>query len=318
MDTLTEVLDHIRSAGALLGQNLMSPPWSIRVDECASMTLVTMLRGDGWVVPDGASPVRLRTGDIAILTGPRPFGVTSDPGERIPPLYVLTEAGTCTDGAGNVLPDESILLGVRTCGTHLEAEHALLTGSFAATGRVADRLLNALPRLLVVPRERQRSAPLELLESEIGRDEPGQQAVLDRLLDLVLVGTLRDWFALPDASVPGWYRAAADPIVGPSLGAIHAEPARAWTVGSLAREARVSRATFARRFTDLMGEPPISYLTGWRLCLAADLLERSDDTVESIARQVGYSSAYALSTAFLREYDVRPGKHRAESAERIA
>lgn len=318
MDTLTAVLDHIRSAGALLGQNLMSPPWSIRADECASMTLVTMLRGEGWIVADGAPKVRLRNHDIAILTGPLPFTVTSDPSERIPPLYVLTDAGTCTDEAGGVLPDESVRLGVRTCGTRLDAEHALLTGSFHATGRVADRLLGALPRILVVPRDHQRSAHLGLLESEIARDEPGQQAVLDRLLDVVLIGTLRDWFALSNTTAPGWYRATADPIVGPALSAIHSEPARAWTVETLALEARVSRATFARRFADLMGEPPISYLTGWRLCLASDLLQGGDDTIESIARQVGYSSAYALSAAFTREYDVRPSRHRAEAAARVA
>ncbi|MFL1428118.1 MULTISPECIES: AraC family transcriptional regulator [unclassified Nocardiopsis] len=314
MDTLSEVLDHIRSSGALVGRNLMSPPWSIRFDESASMTLVAMLRGDGWIVQEGAEPVRLPHRDLAVVTGPAPFAVTSDPDAPIAPFYVVTEQGVCTDGAGNVLAEESISLGLRTCGTRLDAEHALLTGSYTATGRIADRLLTALPRVLVVPGEHRRSAPLELLEAEIARDAPGQQAVLDRLLDLVLVGTLRDWFALPEASAPRWYRAAADPVVGPALSAIHDEPARPWDVGGLAREAGVSRATFARRFADLMGEPPISYLTGWRLCLASDLLQRTDDTIESIARQVGYSSAYALSAAFTREYDVRPGRHRALSA----
>lgn len=316
MDALTDVLEHIRSVGALIGQNLMSPPWSIRFDDGASMTLLTMLRGDAWVVAHGAEPVHLRHHDLAIVTGSQPFSVTSDPDGQTAPLYILTEAGTCTDVAGDVLAEESIRLGVRTCGTHLDAEHALLTGSFTAAGRIADRLLGALPRILVVPRGRQRSVPLELLESEVARDEPGQQAVLDRLLDLVLIGTLRDWFALPEASAPQWYQATRDPIVGPALRAIHDEPARPWTVGTLACEARVSRATFARRFSDLLGEPPISYLTGWRLCLAFDLLQRTDETIDSIAQQVGYSSSYALSTAFTREYDVRPSRHRALSARR--
>lgn len=311
MDTLTEVLTHIRSAGALLGRNLMSPPWTVRFDEGASMTLVTMLRGDGWIVPEGEAPVRLGNRDLAIVTGARPFDVSSDARGRAAPLYVATEAGVCTDEAGNLLSDESIVLGVRTCGTRLDAEHALLTGSYTATGRVADHLLGALPRVLVVPHGLRRSAPLELLETEIARDEPGQQAMLDRLLDLVLVGTLRDWFALPEASAPRWYRAAADPVVGPALSAMHEEPGRPWTVGSLADEARVSRATFARRFAELMGEPPIAYLTGWRLCLAYDLLKRDDDTLASIARRVGYSSAYALSAAFTREYGIRPSHHRA-------
>lgn len=186
----------------------------------------------------------------------------------------------------------------------------MLTGSFTAAGRVADRLLSALPRVLVVPRAAQRTAALELLEAEVLREEPGQQAVLDRLLDLVLVGALRDWFSLPGSRPPGWYRASSDPVVGAALAAIHETPQVPWTVEGLARQAHVSRATLARRFTELLGEPPMSYLTSWRLCLAADLLERSDTTVESVAHQVGYSSAYALSTAFHREYGLRPSRYR--------
>ncbi|MEU3297845.1 AraC family transcriptional regulator [Streptomyces longwoodensis] len=316
MDALTDILEHIRSAGALIGQNLMSPPWSIRFDEGASLTLVTLLRGDAWVVSHGMQPVHLRKLDVAILTGPQPFSVTSAPDQQTPPMYVVTKEGACTDEAGNVLAEESIALGVRTCGTHLNAEHALLTGSFNTQGRMAERLLSSLPRLVVVPHRHQRQAALELLESEIVRDEPGQQAMLDRLLDLVLIQTLREWFSLPEACAPRWYHATQDPIVGPALRAIHDEPARPWTVETLACEGRVSRATFARRFADMLGEPPISYLAEWRLCLASDLLQRTDDTLDSIARQVGYSSAFALSAAFTRRYDLRPSQHRALSAAR--
>lgn len=309
MDALTNMLNEFRSAGALLGKSLMTPPWSVRFTEGASMTLVTMLRGEGWVVPDGAPPVRLQHRDVAIVKGPTSFTLASEIDSTVDVLYVLTEDGVCTDGTGSVLTDE-ICLDVRTCGTRLDAEHALLTGSFSLTGRVAERLLASLPRVLVVPHHEQRSAALKLLEAELVRDEPGQQAVLGRFLDLVLIGTLRDWLALPGSAVPGWHRASADPVVGVALAAIHDDPARPWTVESLARTARASRATFARQFAEVIGEPPIAYLTGWRLCLAADLLERSEDTVESIARQVGYSSAYALSTAFTRQFDIRPSRYR--------
>lgn len=313
MDALTDVLDHIRSAGALPGKNLMTPPWSIRFADDASMTLVTMLRGDGWIVPDDAEPVLLQNRDVAIVTGPGPFTLSSDPAAQPSPFFIQTTDGTCTDAAGEILLEESISLGVRTCGTRLDAENALLTGSYTASGRIADRLLGALPRVVVVARQDQRSAPLDLLETEIVREEPGQQAVLDRLLDLVLIGTLRDWFALPEVLAPQWYRATADPVVGTALSAIHEEPARPWTVAALAREAQVSRATFARRFTDLMGESPIAYLTAWRLCLAADFLHRDDDTVQSIARRVGYSNAYALSAAFTREFGLRPTQYRKQA-----
>jgi AraC-like DNA-binding protein len=84
-------------------------------------------------------------------------------------------------------------------------------------------------------------------------------------------------------------------------------------VASLAAEAGVSRATLARRFTDLVGEPPMSHLAGWRTCLAADLLRETDDTVGAIARKVGYADAFALSVAFKRVHGIRPTEHRASA-----
>lgn len=310
MDTLTEVLDNIRSSGALIGQNLLSPPWAIRRQGGASITVVAMLRGEAWIRREGEDPMPLGTRDLAILTGPGPTLLTSDPAGRTAATCVLTADGACLEETGQPLSAEDIGLGGVAGEGRLDAEHVLLAGSFPTSGRIAERLLAALPPVFVIPRVHQRSRALGLLEAELDNREPGQQAVLDRLLDLVLIGALRDWFALPDSDVPAWYGAAGDPVVGPALGALHADPARAWTVDALARRAQVSRATFARRFADVMGEPPISYLAGWRLCLAADLLQEREDTMESIARQVGYSSAFALSAAFTREYGVRPSRYR--------
>ncbi|GAB3477128.1 AraC family transcriptional regulator [Nocardiopsis coralliicola] len=313
MDTLTDVLNHIRSSGALLGRTLANPPWTAAFAERASLSLVTMLRGAAWIA-DGGAAYRLAPRDIAVVVGPEPFEVTSDPEARPVPLYIQLEDGVCVDGAGHA--GDSIALGTRTCGEELDADDAMLTGSFTVTGRVADRLLSALPRVLVVPAAAQRTAALQLLEAEVLREEPGQQAILDRLLDLVLIGALRDWFALPDVRAPGWYRASSDPVVGTALAAIHNAPHHPWTIELLARQAHVSRATLARRFTGLLGEPPMSYLASWRLCVAADLFERDDSTstVESVARQVGYSSGYALSAAFQREYGIRPSQYRRATA----
>ena len=150
-----------------------------------------------------------------------------------------------------------------------------------------------------------------LLAEEIVKDEPGQEAVLDRLLDLLLIAVLRAWFARPDAATPGWYRAYDDPIVGHALRLIHHNPAEPWTVASLAREAGVSRAALARRFQELVGEPPVSFLTGWRIALAADLLLEPGATIGSVAHQVGYGSPFALSTAFKRVRGISPRQHRA-------
>ncbi|WP_114856158.1 AraC family transcriptional regulator [Brachybacterium sp. YJGR34] len=318
MDALTHLVERIRSTGALLGTNLLTPPWRIRLDEGATMTVVTMLRGSAWLEAGDAPPRHLAPRDLAVVTGERPFSVTSDPSSLAPPQYVGIADGRCTDASGAVLPDAEISLGLRTCGDRLDAEHALFTGSFAATGRLTRRLLGGLPRVLMVPRERQGRAPMDLLEAELLRDEPGQQAVLDRLLDLVLIGALRDGLSRPGAAedggaVPPWFSATADPVVGPALEVIHDRPELPHTVASLADRAQSSRAAFARRFRELLGESPIAYLTAWRLCLAADLLRESEDTLEVIARRVGYSSAFALSTAFQREHGQRPSAYRAEA-----
>jgi AraC-like DNA-binding protein len=148
-----------------------------------------------------------------------------------------------------------------------------------------------------------------LLGAEIVRDEPGQEAVLDRLLDLLVITVLRDWFARPDA--PPWYRAYGDPVVGHALRLLQHNPAHPWTVEELARECGISRAALARRFQELVGEAPIAFLTSWRIALAADLLLEPGATIGSVAEQVGYGTPFALSTAFKRLRGISPREHRA-------
>lgn len=134
--------------------------------------------------------------------------------------------------------------------------------------------------------------------------------MLDRLLDLALIASLRAWFARPEAQAPGWYRALSDPVVGPALRLVHDDPAHPWTLAELATRSGASRAAFARRFTTLVGAPPMTYVTGWRLTVAADLLRQTDATVETIARRVGYANAFALSVAFKRVRGTTPRTHR--------
>ncbi len=305
VDALSGLLAEVRSSGALFGRSIMTPPWSVRFADRMPLTLVTMLRGTGWIVPDGAGPVRVGETEVAIVVGPEPFAVADSPDATAPPLYVMDGPGTCTSADGTQF-DDGLRIGVRTCGESLDGPNVLLTGSYQVRGRVPERLVGALPRVLVVPHTGQLCPVLDLTVAEVERDDPGQQAVLDRLLDLLLLSALREWFARPEAEPPAWYRAMGDPVVGRALRLLHEEPGRSWTVAALADESGVSRATFARRFTDLVGEPPMAYLTGWRLSLAADLLARSDATVEAVARQVGYGSAFGLSVAFKRVHGTRP------------
>ncbi|MEU7892787.1 AraC family transcriptional regulator [Nonomuraea sp. NPDC049152] len=305
MDALAGLLDGPRARGAFLLRSIMTPPWSVRILDRAPLTLVSMLRGESWVVPDSGPPVRLRPGDVAIMRGPEAYNVADEPGTEPTILVHPGERSTTVDG---VELCASMDLGVRTWGDSLDGPAVMLSGTYQMHGEISRRLLRALPPTLLVPSLD--SPLLTLLGDEVAKDQPGQEVFLDRLLDLLLIATLRAWFSRPEAEAPAWYQAHSDPVVGRALRVLHNEPANPWTVSALAERVGVSRAALARRFTELVGEPPMSYLTNWRLTMAADLLREPEATVASVAHKVGYGSAFALSTAFKRERGLSPQEHR--------
>ncbi|HEY8581781.1 MAG TPA: AraC family transcriptional regulator, partial [Capillimicrobium sp.] len=267
MDGVAALLDGPRAHGAFLLRSMLDPPWSLRIEDRAPLAVVALVRGEAWLEPDDAEPIALTPGDVAIIRGPEPYTVADRPGR--PPQVVVHPGGGCEAIAG-AGPSAPSMLGARTWGTSRDGATVMLTGAYQLDGEVSRRLLRALPQRIVL---RDAHCPIiPLLADEIDRDHPGQEAVLDRLLDLLLVAALRDWLARPEAQAPGWYRAYADPEVGRALRLLHAEPARAWTVASLAREVGVSRASLARRFAALVGEPPMAFLAELRIALAADLL----------------------------------------------
>ncbi len=307
MDAVAGLLDGPRARGAFLLRSSMNPPWSLRIEDEAPLTLVAVVRGEVWIVPDDGGGVRLADGDVAIVRGPEPYTVADDP--ATPPQAIILPGQVCTAPDGQELKQMTDL-GVRTWGNAPHGATVMLTGTYLLDGEVSQRLLRALPGLLVL-RDGDWDCPLvALMADEIVKDEPGQEAVLDRLLDLLLIAVLRAWFARPEAQAPGWYRAYGDPIVGQALRLLHHNPAHPWTVADLADAAGVSRAALARRFNDLVGEPPMSFLTGWRIALAADLLREPGATVGSVAHSVGYGSPFALSTAFKRVRGISPQQHR--------
>jgi len=265
------------------------------------------------VVPDNGEPIRLGHGDIAVTRGPDPFTFADDP--ATPPQVVIHLGQHCTTPDGEDMA-QAMDLGVRTWGNSPDGSVMMLIGTYQMRGEVSQRLLRALPALLVLRADAWESPLIPLLGDEIVKDEPGQEVVLDRLLDLLLIAVLRAWFSRPEAEAPAWYRANSDPIVGRALRMLHNNPAHPWTVASLATEIGISRAALARRFTELVGEPPMAFLTGWRLALAADLLREPDATVGAVAQQVGYGSSFALSTAFKRVHGVSPQEHRVGAAQR--
>ncbi|RKS07165.1 AraC-like DNA-binding protein [Nocardiopsis sp. Huas11] len=293
MDVVDTLLSGVRGRGSVFGKSVLRPPWSLRFTDAPYLTLCTLLRGEGWIVPSTGAPRRVSTGEVAIVRGPEPFAFTDDPTAPVP--VPPREAG-----GGAFAPSAHRDPGELACDT------VLLAGSYDVRAEVPHHLLRVLPPVLVVP-DNGDCAPLrDYLESQIATAGPGRQIVLDRLLDWLLVCSLRDWFDRPEAERPGWYAALGDDVVGPALRALHEEPAEPWTTVTLAARAGVSRTTLAKRFTELVGEGPVSYLTEWRMTLAADLLARPELTVAAVARRVGYADAFGFSAAFKRVRGVSP------------
>jgi AraC-like DNA-binding protein len=313
VDGLSALLEGPRARGAFLVRCLMGAPWAIRMEDEVPVSLTAVVRGAAWARPDGRPSLELTAGDVVVAIGREPWTLAD---RATTPVTVTIGPGQqCYAPDGRSLSEEYDL-GVRSWGNSIAGETVLLSGSYLIDGEVSGRLLRALPTLVVVTEKELGSPLLPLLASEIVRDDPGQNAVLDRLLDLLLIAVLRTWFSRPDAAAPGWYAAQGDPVVGPALRRLQADPGLPWTVASLAGTAAVSRATFARHFTETVGEPPMAFLTGWRLALAADLLTDPALTLEAIARRVGYSTAFALSSAFKRQYGVSPREYRDRHAPR--
>lgn len=306
MDALAGLLDGPRARGAFLLRCVLEPPWCLRIEDEAPLALTAVTRGRAWVWADGEEPRELGPGDLLVARGPRPYTVSDDPATR--PQVIIEPSGRCVALDGHEVHEE-LALGVRSWGNSPVGGTVLLTGAYRP-GEVGRRLVRTLPDLLVLSTGDGADPLVALLAEEIVKDEPGQEAVLDRLLDLLLISALRRWLVRPDSPAAG-YRGYADPVVGRALRLLQHNPAHAWTVAALAAATGVSRAALARRFTELVGEPPMAFLTAWRLALAADLLRGSDAGLTAIARQVGYATPYALSTAFKRVHGVSPRDYRA-------
>ena len=259
MDALAGLLDGPRARQAFVLRSVMDPPWSVRIEDEAPLSLVAMVNGEAWVVPDDGEPVHVAPGDVAIMRGPDPYTFADHP--TTPPQAVIHPGQHCTTPDGRELA-QAMDLGVRTWGNSAGGSTVMLIGTYQLQREIGQRLLGALPALLVLSGQTWSSPLLPLLAEEIVRDEPGQDVVLDRLLDLLVIAVLRTWFSRPEAHAPAWYRAQTDPIVGRALRMLYNNPAHPWTVAALAAESGLSRAALARRFTDIVGEPPMTFLTG--------------------------------------------------------
>ena len=315
MDALTGLLDGPRANGAFLLRSVLSPPWSLLIRDEAPLTLVAAIQGEAWLIPDGGEPVALRPGGVAVIRGPEHYVVADDP--TTAPSIVIHPGQISTTMDGEYLCDV-MDLGTRSWGNASTAgadgSTMLLTGTYQTPSEISRLLLGALPGVIALSAANWQCPFLDLLSAETIKDEPGQELVLDRLLDLVLIAALRAWLTGPEAQPPAWYRARSDQVVGAAIELLQEDPAQPWTVASLAGAVGVSRAVLARRFTDMVGAPPMTYLAQWRLALAADLLREPSATISKVAREVGYSTPFGLSAAFKRVRGVSPREYRLAAA----
>ncbi|MFD9703748.1 AraC family transcriptional regulator [Lentzea sp. NPDC059081] len=243
-----------------------------------------LLRG---VRADGAGVRRVEVAGTRVRAGLTLYAVVS--GE----IAVLD----ATAGPGDVL--------VVRDSVAVHGNASVVSGTYDVLGTVARRLTEVLPDALVAPGTDGCAEFYGTLGDE-------SSVVADRLLDWLMVCALREWFDREHDE--GWLAALADEVVGPVLRAMHDDPARAWTLASLAKEAGVARTTLAGRFCRLVGTPPLTYLTEWRMALAADLLAESSATVASVARRVGYADAFGFSAAFKRVHGFSPSECRTRCA----
>ncbi|WP_043236674.1 AraC family transcriptional regulator [Streptomyces violaceusniger] len=316
MDAFSDLIRGVRAHGSLFGSSTLSPPWALHFVDGAPLTLCTVLTGAGWIVPEHGPPEPLRARETVVVRGPATFTFVDEVGTRAEPIACGEHCATPEQGGTRHRRGWNDSGGDTGHGPggdtgHGRAATTLIVGAYPVRGEISRRLLDALPVVLRVDAGGTGDPVLDHLAAEVAVDTPGQQVVLDRLLDWMMVCTLREWFDRPGGEPPAWWAAQRDPVVGGALRLLHAEPAAPWTVAALAEHIGVSRSTLAKRFADLVGEPPLTYLTRWRMTLAADLLvERKAATIADIARTVGYSDPFGFSAAFKRVRGANPSEFR--------
>ncbi|GGU33143.1 cupin [Nocardioides albus] len=286
---MSSLLSGIRAEGSVVTSAVLSTPWSIRFADQAELTMITLLRGEGVLhLPDGDIR-RMRPGETALVRGPAPF-LLADRADVVdhPATSFEVACFLCEDDGAYVAPSP-----------HADAT-TLVVGVYRTVGHWSNRVLDTLPAVLIIEEQPGVCDWMESVACDAANLRPGSQALMDRMLDWALVCTLRTWFERVGTEAPAWYRGLADPVVGPALDAVHRRLTERWTVARMAAEAGVSRALFARRFREVVGRPPLTYVTEQRLEEASDLLVSTELGVAQIAKTVGYADSFGFSAAFKR------------------
>lgn len=288
MDPFSDLITLLRPHAAVSKPIEGRGAWGVRYIAYEQPGFAVMLDGSCWLALDGDEPVLLERGDFVLLPATPAFSMYSAPG---------------VDCALREPSDAPVRHGAQDG----DAEIRMLGGSFRIEPVNAPLLLPLLPRMIHLRAgEAGRLAALvDLIIDECGGGRPGQDMILDRLLEVMLVECLRRGFG--DAAPAGLLAGLRDPALARALRAMHGNVRASWTVAGLAGEAGMSRSTFAARFGAALGCAPMEYLARWRMALAQDALSRGGTSLDRLAEEIGYESASAFSTAFRRRIGCAPG-----------
>ncbi|MEU9607201.1 AraC family transcriptional regulator [Streptomyces sp. NPDC048057] len=309
MDVLADALSVAGVRGTVALRIDGRQDWAVSWAQNADAVLYAVTAGSAWLTVAGAdgravAPVELLAGDVVLLPTGVAHNIASDPG-RTPKLCDVALADQLRRTGG------ALRLGAGEPRTHL------LGASYRHDRVVSLHVFTLLPSIVHIRGSRASTAldgTVRLLTQETADPQLATAVVLDRLVDVVLVHLLRCWLGRhPELTRGTWLGALADPLVTDAMSRMHQEPERPWSTDSLARALTVSRSTLTRRFQDAAGQSPGAYLTQWRMDLAARRLRDTDDTVETVARSVGYTSVYAFNRAFSRNRGAPPARFRRDA-----
>src|SRR5262245_7856144 len=301
-DALTDVLDMLKPRGRVFCCSELTAPWAMSLPADGWVRFHVIERGGAWLIMEDARLVTpLASGDLVIV----PHGnghVLADSTKTKPvPINRLIKDN----------PDSVILLQHGGGG----AQTLMTCCSFQFVNGDYNPLLAVLPPLIHIPSGREPlhewlEPTLKMLAYEARHPRTGSETLVARLIDIILVQAVRVWVETQPLDQGGWLGALRDPRIGAALGLIHREPQRNWSVSALAHEVAMSRSIFAAKFSSLVGAPPLTYLTHWRLWHASRLLAEESLSVGETALRVGYESEAAFSKAFKRHFGQSPLAYR--------
>lgn len=318
MDILSQVLATMHLRSSVLAVFHVSEPWGIDCETGVGMVFHYVAKGACWLTIDGRNPIPLAAGQVVLLPlWPRHSLSSPQSAARIPIRDMLRG-----QHQPSWLPEDETGRLVQLRAGAGEASGEILSGVFSFDSRTAGLLLDQLPDVVLFDASTAQVGPwlahtLNFISEESATAAPGSDITTSRLTDLLLVQLLRAHLMIHPEQAPGWLRGAGDLQIGRALQAMHDEPAKAWTVANLAHAAGMSRSVFAQRFVDVTGYTPLSYLTRWRLQLAAGYLAQDGLTLAEVGERIGYYTPFAFSRAFSRQYGLTPGSYRKSLREGV-